>query len=152
RPQVLTDRDIAEEFVDLLDPATRDAAAFDPREYLGECLTRFEAGSLLFVFDNFETVRSPADLYRWLDAGIRLPNKLLITTRMREFKGDYPVEVGGMNEAEFQQLALSTSRRLGIEALVTPSYLQELFDECDGHPYVAKIMLGEVARARATIR
>jgi hypothetical protein len=42
----------------------------------------------LFVFDNFETVRSPAELYIWIDTYVRPPDKVLITTRFRDFKGD----------------------------------------------------------------
>jgi len=61
-------------------------------DYLARSLTKSGEGPLLFVFDNFETVRNPAELYRWLDTYVRLPNKVLITTRFREFKGDYPLE------------------------------------------------------------
>ncbi len=104
------------------------------------------AGASLFVFDNFETVDAPADVYRWLEDSIRLPNKILITTRVRSFKGDWPVDVSGMTEEEFAELVATVSRQLGIEGHVTDRYRDELFAESDGHPYIARIFLGEVAR------
>jgi hypothetical protein len=104
------------------------------------------AGASLFVFDNFETVDSPADVYRWLEDSIRLPNKILITTRVRSFKGDWPVDVGGMTEDEFTKLVATVSRQLGIEAIISDTYQHEIFHQSDGHPYVARILLGEVAR------
>ena len=67
------------------------------------------AGASLFVFDNFETVDAPADVYRWLEDSIRLPNKILITTRVRSFKGDWPVDVSGMTEEEFAELVATVS-------------------------------------------
>ena len=32
-----------------------------------------------FVLDNLETVRNPLELYMWMYANIRAPNKILIT-------------------------------------------------------------------------
>jgi hypothetical protein len=107
---------------------------------------------MVFVLDNFETVRSPAELYRFLDTYIRLPNKLLITTRFRDFKGDYPVEVHGMNDEEFDELTKATALRLGISGLIDEAYRDELYHESDGHPYVLKILLGEVAKASKRVK
>jgi tetratricopeptide (TPR) repeat protein len=152
RPDVLTDRDLADQLVNLLDPSEQDNAAFEPVEYLLQTLTHSQVGPILFVFDNFETVRNPSDLYTWLDTYIRLPNKILITTRLREFKADYPVEVRGMLESEFSQLVETTATRLGITNLLSPGYVQQLYQESDGHPYVAKVMLGEVASAGSPLR
>ncbi len=76
---------------------------------------------------------------------IRLPNKALITTRFREFKADYPVEVGGMTEDEFRVLVDATARQLGLAGSLFDAYAKELYEESDGHPYVAKILLGEAA-------
>jgi len=100
---------------------------------------------LLAVFDNFETVRNPADVYAWLSNAIRLPNKALITTRFHEFKADYPVEVGGMTEDEFRVLVDAPARQLGLAGSLFDAYAKELYEESDGHPYVAKILLGEAA-------
>jgi hypothetical protein len=99
----------------------------------------------LFVFDNFETVQSPGDLFTWLDAYIRLPNKILITTRVRDSRGDYPVEVRGMTDSEFEELVASSAKELGIESSITSEYRKQLYEESAGHPYVVKILLGELA-------
>ena len=119
-----------------------------PINFLASTLTGSDVGPLLFVFDNFETVQNPAELYSWLDTYVRLPNKILITTRHREFKGDYSVEVGGMTEEQCDELVDATASSLGIGNLVTPQYRRELYQESDGHPYVVKILLGESAKEK----
>ena len=144
-PHVLTETDIAEEAVALLEPPDRNEESFDCRRFFSTTLTEGHAGPAMFVFDNFETVRNPAELYRWIDGFVRPPNKVLITTRTREFKGDYPVEVGGMTMEQFEQLVSGTAARLGVQNLISSQYLQELYDESDGHPYVGKVLLGELA-------
>lgn len=147
QPAVLSMRDMAKELVHLVKPAEAREKGFRAEDYLARILTKSPFGSALFVFDNFETVTSPVELYRWLDTHIRLPNKILITTRQREFRGDYPIDVVGMNEMEFRQLVDHSAARLGIAHLLTDAYREELFRESEGHPYVTKILLGEVAKA-----
>jgi NB-ARC domain len=148
RPHLLTENEIAKEFVKLIEPSESGEKGFKPLRYFSEALTKSPIGSpLLLVFDNFETVRSPVDLYSWIDNGIRLPNKVLITTRLREFKGDYPVEVQGMSESESDLLIDSQAEALCIHGLITDLYRKQLFRESDGHPYVIKVLLGEVAKA-----
>lgn len=147
QPAVLSLRDMAKELVHLVSPAEAREKGFRSEDYLSRVLTKSPFGPTLFVFDNFETVTSPVELYRWLDTYIRLPNKILITTRQREFRGDYPIDVTGMTEVEFRQLIDRTAGNLGIARLLTDAYREELYKESEGHPYVAKILLGEVAKA-----
>jgi NB-ARC domain len=148
RPQVLTEDDIAAEFVQLMHPSESSEKEFKADKYLADSLGKSPVGSpMLFIFDNFETVRSPGALYTWIDTYIRNPNKILITTRFSDFKGDYPLEVLGMSEGEADQLITETAYNLGIRKLVTPDYRKDLHRESDGHPYVIKILLGEVAKA-----
>lgn len=148
-PEVLTQRDVAKQVVDLLTPRGAGEKGFENDRFMHEALAgRVPGGPFLFVFDNFETVRRPSELYNVIDTYVRLPNKILLTTRFREFKADYPVPVSGMTRDEFEELALLTSSRLGVQKLLTPEYLNGLYEESDGHPYVVKIMLGEVARTR----
>jgi hypothetical protein len=71
----------------------------------------------------------------------------LITTRSRDFKGDYWLEVGGMTEDQFRELIARTGSAIGVSALLTDDYVADLYRESDGHPYVAKVLLGEIARA-----
>jgi hypothetical protein len=152
KPQVLTQRDIAKEFARLLVPEQASRKDFDSTRFLAESLTRSPSGPLLFVFDNFETVKDPVELYTWVDTYVRPPNKVLITTRFREFKGDYPVEVTGMTEAECDHLVDLRARELEIDHLLTRDYRQELFRESEGHPYVVKVLLGEVAKAGRAVK
>lgn len=145
--QVATLADMASEFATLMNPMERARAGFRPLEYFAKALSGSAmAERLLFAFDNFETVVQPSDLYRWIDTQTRNPIKVLITTRSRDFKGDFPVEVSGMTFAEFETLTERTADRLGVGHLVTPEYKTQLFDESGGHPYVVKVLLGELAR------
>jgi hypothetical protein len=147
RADVLSVSDIGRDFATMMRPGD----ALKPKDalsYLTECLSGASAdGPFAFVVDNFETIRAQTELYAFLSNAVRLPNKVLITTRTRDFKADYPIEVGGMAREEFADLVSETATRLGISGLLDESYRDDLFDESGGHPYVAKVMLGEVAQA-----
>jgi hypothetical protein len=152
QPHILTERDIADEFTRLMNPSKSREKDFKPIPYMREQLEKSDEGPILFVFDNFETVRSPGELFVWLDTYVRLPNKILVTTRHREFKGDYPVEVSGMTDSEAEELVNQTAKLLGISDLLNYKYVQELLDEASGHPYVIKVLLGEVAKAHSLVK
>jgi hypothetical protein len=148
RPHLLNQNDIAAEFVRLISPAEAAVKGFKKPKYFTDALTRSPIDQpFLFVFDNFETVSNPVEVFTWLDTFVRPPNKILITSRSREFRGDYPVEIMGMTEQETEDLISTTARELGIEQLVSDDYRKELFRESEGHPYVIKVLLGEVAKA-----
>lgn len=151
-PDVLTTEAIATRFSDLMVRDWRSQPNFKPLEQFGAALTGRELPNdpVLFVFDNFETLRSPGETFAFLDQYVRLPNKVLITSRSREFRADFPISVSRMERSEFDELVNATAVRLSIDPLLGPSYIDDLYDESDGHPYVAKVLLGEVARNRQT--
>jgi hypothetical protein len=152
-PKVLTHEEISAQFYELIRPSDVGNSTADKIEYLARCLqTTPHTAPILFVFDNFETVRNPIDLYAWLDSRIRLPNKMLITTRHRQFKADYPIEVQGMSQSEANKLIVNVSQRLGIAKLIDSRYCQAVFNESDGHQYIIKVLLGEVAKARKAVK
>lgn len=152
KPHVLSERDVAKEFVRLMAPATAQRGDFEYLDYLSKSLTKSPTGKpFLYVFDNFETVKDPLELFVWLDSYIRLPNKVLITTRLRDFKGDYPVEVLGMTEPQSNELITATAGPLGVMWLLTQQYRQDVYKESGGHPYVIKVLLGEVAKANQLV-
>jgi hypothetical protein len=99
----------------------------------------------LFVFDNFETVAFPGEVFVWIDTHLRPPNKALITTRIREFKGDWPITVEGMIEAESNSLAEKISKSLKLNPGPSAKDLEELFEESSGHPYIIRMMMGDFA-------
>jgi len=146
KPQILTERDIADEFTSLINDL---APSRDKQQssvaFMAEHLRKSGLGAILFVFDNFETVRDPIDLFHWIDNNIRLPNKVVITSRFRDFKADYPVHISGMEKTEADKLIKQTATALRIGDLITPAYRDQIIDESDGHPYVIKIILGEIA-------
>jgi len=148
RTHLTTAREISEYFAALTVPERAADKSFDAIKYFETQLQNCDLGASLFVFDNFETSQGPADLAAWLDAHIRRPNKILITTRKQEFRGDHPIEVGGMTNEEARKLVDQTSAYLGVAELLTPTYVEQLIAQSWGHPYVMKILLGEIAKER----
>ena len=151
KPRVFTIAEIATQFAKLTNPPIERLGVKKASEFLADALSKVDLGPTLFVFDNFETLRSPVEVFKWLDTYIRTPNKILITARHREFKGDYPIEVLGMTEAEADILITSHASKLGIAGLIRSEYREELYRESAGHPYVIKVLLGEVAKARRCV-
>ena len=149
--RVFTQRDVSRAVVDLMEPKGHSERGFDADSYFQRCLREGAAGSTLFVLDNFETLQNPADTVEWLDAHIGLPNKVLITTRFRDFVGDYPIEIHGMSDDEATILVDQHATWLGIENLLTGAYRNELVTESEGHPYVIKILLGQVAKEQRAV-
>ena len=73
----------------------------------------------MYIFDNFETLSNPIEVFEWLNSYVRLPNKILITSRLnRNFKADYPVEVKGMTESECHTLIDQVSTKFGIKRIL----------------------------------
>lgn len=101
---------------------------------------------ILFVFDNFETFDNPKSLHRFLDTHTHIPNKILITSRERTFKGDFPVEVGGMAFEEAHRLMLTSATELSLDPAMIENSAQDIFDYCDGHAYVMRVLVGEIAK------
>jgi hypothetical protein len=102
----------------------------------------------LFIFDNFETMADKAELHKYLDTHTHLPNKVLITSRERSFKADFPVEVRGMEFSEAKQLMVDAARTLNIEPLLTEDVQHRIYDYSEGHAYVMRLLVGEMAKER----
>ena len=143
---IFTPNDVANKYAQFV-LSVRDLSdrGFDKLLFFQRQLGESADGHTLFVFDNFETVQNPLEMFRWIDNFIRVPNKVLITTRLRSFKGDYPLEVRGMSAKEAKTLIDQTSARLGIQRFLTASNVNDILTASGGHPYVIKILLGEVA-------
>lgn len=140
QPRTLTEKEIAEEYSQLASSLGEESN----EGLMLEHMRHSNNSPKLFVFDNFETVRSPIDLYQWIDTNIRLPNKAVITTRIRDFKADFPIEVKGMEHEESKELIHRTANKLGIEK-VGSERERAIVEESEGHPYVIKIIVGEIA-------
>lgn len=138
--------DFAKEFTRLLSPAESEEKGFKPLDFFAREVHSSSYGPTLFVFDNFETTLDPDGIYRWLDNQVRPPNKILITSRERRFRGDYPVPVGGMTDDECRSLIKLTGEQLGITTPLTESYTNELIRESNGHPYIIRLLLGEASK------
>jgi hypothetical protein len=152
RPLVYSPKDMGKLYASLVLPQEAfESKSFNAQAFFEQQLQKSDIGPCLFVFDNFETTQNPIELFSWIDTYIRLPNKVLITTRLRDFKGDYPIEVSGMEDSEARILVKQTAIPLGIKELLTTDYIVGLISRSEGHPYVIKILLGEVAKARRLV-
>ncbi|MFT5548948.1 MAG: hypothetical protein ACI9CO_000865 [Candidatus Azotimanducaceae bacterium] len=145
---VITAKDISRYYCRLvLSDQHAKSKNLDPMDYFQNQLTSSDIGPSLFVFDNFETTENPTELYKWIDTYIRSPNKVLITTRLRDFRGDYPLNVSGMTEAESKKLIQLTSKKLRIENQLDMNIYDEIYSVSSGHPYIIKVLLGELAES-----
>ncbi len=143
--KVLNQNDISNEYCNLVYPNQEIKGKLD---FFSQQLTSNEYGNAFYVFDNFETITNPVEVFEWINTYIRNPNKVLITSRIsRNFKADYPIEVKGMDEIECKSLIELVGRKLKILDILTPNYIDDLITESDGHPYIIKILLGEVAKS-----
>lgn len=141
-PNVISQKDISVEFFNQVESEKRKSKQVI--EEFSKVLSGSEFGKVLFIFDNFETLANPIETFEWIDSFIRLPNKILITSRMnRNFKADYPVEVSGMTDSQCRELINLTAKRLGIVDKLTEKYINSVIEESDGHPYIIKVILGE---------
>ncbi len=148
-PSVVSMDDISKNYASLvLQEEKLKDKEFNARAFFEQQLQESDLGPCLFVFDNFETTDSPVEVFTWIDTFIRLPNKALITTRLRDFKGDYPPDVKGMTDEEARRLIKQTAAALGADAHLNSKYVNELIAQSEGHPYVIKILLGEVAKMK----
>jgi energy-coupling factor transporter ATP-binding protein EcfA2 len=142
--KILNIEDISKDYCNLVDAKLNSK---DSVQYFSDEMTSNEFGTALYVFDNFETVTNPIEVFEWINTYIRNPNKVLITSRIsRNFKADYPIEIQGMTEDECKELVQTSAKSLKIEHLLSQSYIDDLILESDGHPYIIKILLGEVAK------
>lgn len=142
-PDVLTLDDLARQAQELLtDLGGGVAGSISASDWMARVLSTEDSGSILWVLDNYETLRDPVEVFAHFDKYIQPPHKVLITTRHREFVGDFPIEVGGMTRPEFDALVNLESVRLSLK--LTSKQVEELYAESRGHPYVVKILMGEM--------
>jgi hypothetical protein len=106
---------------------------------------RQSKGALL-IFDNFETMENTRDLHRFLDVHTHLPNKVLITSRERAFKADYPIEIRGMEFDEAATMLRIGARELGVAPLISDGVIEKIYDYTEGHAYLMRVILGEIAK------
>lgn len=146
QPGILTPKDVADHYARfVLSPQKLQDKQLDREAFFRNQLNKSDGGVCLFVFDNFETVQNPLEMFTWIENFVRAPNKILITTRLRNFKGDYPLEVRGMTDQEARTLIDQTASRLKVRHLLSQPNVNDIISTSGGHPYVIKILLGEVA-------
>lgn len=106
---------------------------------------------VLFILDNFETLTEVRTIHEFLDLHTHLPNKVLITSRERAFKADFPIEVRGMERSEAVALLRATAIELEIADLMDETRMEELFEYTEGHAFVMRVLAGEMAKEKRNI-
>ena len=146
QPKILSRNDISKVYANLVQAKEKlSDKNFNHKDFFEQSLRKaegFERGCL-FIFDNFETVKDPLAVFKWVDTFIQKPNKILITTRLSDFKGDYPLQVQGMTREESKNLIDRTAKTLKITELLSKQYVENIISLSGGHPYIIKILLGE---------
>lgn len=146
-PQVLNIFDAASQYADLMSPLTGVVDKDERMSFLQSSLERSPTdGPMLFVMDNFETVSNPEEMFRWLANCVRPPNKILITSRTRDFDRGLRIRVPGMTADESETLIRSLARKRGFEGMLSGSFIQQLHDAAQGHPYIMRVLLGEAQK------
>ena len=111
----------------------------NPSIWMKQMFGSNQNGSVLWILDNFESMKDPILVYSQIDKCLTPPNKVLITTRHRDFVGDFPIEVRGLERAEFKQLVSGFSSRFHLE--LPESKIDQIYKESAGHPLIVNMML-----------
>ena len=143
RPGGVTISEFADSYTRWVAPPNSHPRARDRLSFFAQEVSSASYGPTLFVFDNFETMLSQIESYRWIEDRVRAPNKVLITSREDRFAGDWPVAVHGMTQSEARSLIEITAQRLRITGAIDSD---AIIDQSDGHPYIIKLLLGEISR------
>lgn len=145
KPNVVDINDVAKRLNQVLAPLGIEASVDTFADLLRKPHPDYPRGSL-FIFDNFETFADTKGLHVFLDQYTHIPNKVLITSRERAFKADFPIEVRGMESAEADELMRRTARELGKEALLNDDIITKIYQFTGGHAYAMRVMIGELAK------
>ncbi|MBX6772965.1 MAG: hypothetical protein IRY83_14645 [Chloroflexi bacterium] len=104
-----------------------------------------QKGAYLVVIDNLETFDNPLELLRFLDEHVSWRSKVLITSRHERFRGDYPLEVTGMDEGEARRLIALEARRHYCEGRLDDKVIRRMLQISDRIPYVLKLLVAQFA-------
>lgn len=141
RPEVTTFEDLAQLNRQLF--AQLGSVGNEPAtEWFKSCLSSDSNGSVLWILDNFETMHDPAAVFGQIDRCLGSGNRVLITTRHRDYQGDYQIPVAGMEKEEFSRLVTERCNRTNLS--LNSRRIEQLYTECDGHPYIAVMYLAEL--------
>ena len=108
-----------------------------------------DAPSYLIVLDNLETFENPARVQRVLDESVVLPSKVLLTSRHEEFRGDYPVEVAGMEGPEADRLMVEEARRHHAEPRVGKEVRDRIANVTGARAYAMKLAVAQIGTGRS---
>jgi tetratricopeptide (TPR) repeat protein len=87
-------------------------------------------------------MHDPVGVFRQIDSCLGSENRVLITTRHRDYQGDYQIPVAGMEKEEFERLVAECCIRNNLR--LNSKRIKQLYLDCDGHPYIAVIYLAEL--------
>jgi tetratricopeptide (TPR) repeat protein len=141
QPDVQTFDEVGQAGIQLFKSVGEPIEDSNPGLWLKTALSSDHYGSVLWVLDNFETIQNPSEVYKTIEKCLRPPNKVLITTRHRDFNGDWSIEVKGLEPSEFRAMVTDYSARIRVE--LPQSKIEQVFTESEGHPFLVKLMVAE---------
>ena len=137
--------DVAESFAQLM--GEEQLVGQDAVSYMVDQVSDRDGGpSYLIVLDNLETFESPARIQRVLDESVVLPSKVLLTSRHEEFRGDYPIEVAGMEETEADRLMVEEARRHYAEPRVDRQVRDKIAAATGSRAYAMKLAVAQIGQ------
>jgi hypothetical protein len=103
--------------------------------------------NLLIVLDNFETYAEPEKMFTDLDDLVPNGTKVLITSRHRDYRGDFPVTVGRMSEDESRELILNEARaRYVAPKFESSDRVKRVYETAQGHAYTMRLIVAQVGK------
>lgn len=100
----------------------------------------------LMILDNFETLDDPTAVQEFLVNSAFAPAKIVITSRLREYSSDLPINVGSLEHEEAEELIVRLAREQYIEPTVTdPAVRNRLIDVTDSRAYPIKMAVALLA-------
>ena len=140
-PDVLDEEEFAKRLFELVGSGNQQMLGKIERVEAAEAfLSNPDEEPILFILDNFETVRDPHAFFEWLYAHVALPHRVLITTREREFNGDREVTVPGMETSEASELYDTITDEAGQEE-IPRRFKESVLEFAEGHPYVIRLLV-----------
>ncbi len=121
-------------------------------EFLSHVSDPDKHGSTLVIIDNFETLDDPEGVHRLLDERIILPSKLLITSRHKSYRGDFPLDVPGMERDEAVELIRREARAHHCEGSLTDKVVDLLICETEARPYPLKLAVAQLAAGASQLQ
>lgn len=103
------------------------------------------SSKVLLILDNFETMDNPGQVFNFIEEITEFPNKVLITSRIKQFEKDYSITVAGMEPDEAIELIQQEAGRENCSDKLTDKIINSILNSSGAIPYLMKLMVNALA-------